>query len=743
MKPLSSRIASLVCAATVCAIGYCCAGTAAHGADTGANAAGDADIDYSAWAVDPTSPGPDLPPAGRSLFDHLVTQHGEPTYRVPFPFAVLIEHIRGKLAQQEFLGGTRVAMIPMGRSLQRSAAAPDFFKFPRTVFAVTGEPATRPDDAGVLLKDRLYLGYVEKTAMIEVISYNETAGRFEFQLVKDYRAGAQPKVFYANRAICIACHQNHAPIFSRALWSETNANGKVAALLRAHRVALDSSAQSNIDFPDDIDKSTVRANTLVTLQKLWREGCSDAQDRTLSRRCRAAAFEAILQFGLSGEREPTSSAANYQSRFVATFTRIWRQRWPQGLHLAQSALPDRNPFGDDSSYYGGGGAEGGSFNWVAASHVPAALDPLNPRPARETWRLAGNLDAYRFIPGWTEFFAANDFRALDAQLLQRASHAGGSRAVHQAPCSAVRRRTSFEFECASPPAGARGIHLAGRFDERGGGRIAWLNFGPAGQVRDLILESGPAQRSGAEFLLRAVAKRNGLTARLPDGRALAGITIRWPAETAQTQAPKPIEAHFEVVVLDDFSLVNQAIRRLLAGQPSLFDDGPLVRVNLLRALFAELGMAERKWCCAHDADMPSAVLDIAQMSASAIQRREWQPLFRYCARCHLTREQFPANFLAGNADQVADNLRQCAPRLLVRLSAWRTPAEQRAKSPMPPATALRGLGTTPHRWTGSEELEQLRIYLEDLTRRDGRASAIAELLKDGYEALPRCLPDAK
>jgi hypothetical protein len=741
MKPLSSRIARLLCAATVCAFGYCCAGILAHGADP--NTTSDAHVDYSAWAVDPSLPGPDLPPAGRSLFDHLVTQHGEPSYRVAFPFAALIERIQARLAQQEFLGGTRVAMIPMGRSLQRSAAAPDFFEFPRIVFAVTGEPATRADDAGVLLKDRLYIGYVEKTAMLEVISYNETAGRFEFQLVKDYRAGAQPKVFYANRAICIACHQNHAPIFSKALWSETNANGKVAALLRARGVPFEASPQANIDFPDDIDKSTVRANTLVTLQKLWAQGCSDVQDRPLSLRCRAAAFQAILQFGLSGEREPAASAANYQSRFVATFTRVWRQRWPQGLHLAQSSLPDRNPFGDDSSYYGGGGAEAGSFDWVAASHVPAALDPLNPRPARETWRLAGNMDAYRFIPGWTEFFAANDFRVLDALLLQRAANAGVSRVVYQAPCSAVRGRTSFEFECASPPASAQGIHLAGRWDERGGGRIAWLNFGPAGQVRDLILESGPAERSGPEYLLRAVAKKNGLTARLPDGRVLAGIAIRWPAETAQSQPAKPIEAHFEVVVLDDFSLVNQAIERLLARQSSPFDDGPLIRVNLLRTLFAELGMPQRKWCCADNTDMPPALLDIAEMNASAIERREWQPLFRYCALCHLTREQFPPNFLAGNADQVAENLRQCAPRMLVRLSAWRTPVNQRAKSPMPPSTALPGLGTTTHRWTGSEELEQLRSYVEELTRRDGRPYAVAELLKDGYEALPRCLPDAK
>ena len=164
-------------------------------------------LEHSSWAADPTLPGTDLPLVGRSLFDHLTADatEGASAHHVPFPFAALIERIQARLSQEEINGGARLVMIPMGRSLQRVAASPDFFKFPRIVFAVTGEPAAGGRDAGMLLKDRLYLGYVEKTGLIEVISYNEAAGRFEFQLVKDYRAGGEPKVFYANRAICVSC----------------------------------------------------------------------------------------------------------------------------------------------------------------------------------------------------------------------------------------------------------------------------------------------------------------------------------------------------------------------------------------------------------------------------------------------------------------------------------------------------------------------------------------------------------
>jgi hypothetical protein len=53
-------------------------------------------------------------------------------------------------------------LIPLGRSLQRTAAAPDYFAYPRVVVAVDSPPPL----AGVpLLKDRLYIGYQEQSAV--------------------------------------------------------------------------------------------------------------------------------------------------------------------------------------------------------------------------------------------------------------------------------------------------------------------------------------------------------------------------------------------------------------------------------------------------------------------------------------------------------------------------------------------------------------------------------------------------
>ena len=202
---------------------------------------------------------------------------------------------------------------------------------------------------------------------------------------------------------------------------------------------------------------------------------------------------------------------------------------------------------------------------------------------------------------------------------------------------------------------------------------------------------------------------------------------------------KPIDAQFEAVVVDDFALVRRAIDQLLEHDPGLFDSMPLMRARLMPALLAELGAPEKSWCCVDDIDMPAATLNAPKVDPVALGDEKLQPFVRYCATCHLTGERFPPNFLSGEASQVAENLRRCAPRMLVRLSAWREPAGQRVKSPMPPATALRALGTTTQQWATSNELEQMRAYVEDLARGTGQPSETSEAAHEGYEGLPSCL----
>jgi hypothetical protein len=229
--------------------------------------------DAARWAVDPTHPGPDAPPVGRSLFDFVATVEagGKRIYDVPFPFERLVQRLEQRAGCAPRERCAKQVLIPLGRSLQRLAAAPEFFKYPRVVAAIDAEPA-RGD--GPFLKDRIYLGYQEHAGLIEVISYNEAAGRFEFQIVRDYRPGGSPRVIYARRAVCAACHQNLAPVFSLPLWEETNANERVAARLERERpVFYGVPVRRGIDIPDAIDAATGRANRLGVWQRLWSEGC--------------------------------------------------------------------------------------------------------------------------------------------------------------------------------------------------------------------------------------------------------------------------------------------------------------------------------------------------------------------------------------------------------------------------------------------------------------------------------------
>jgi hypothetical protein len=744
-----SRFAVPGLVAAACAIGIVHAATAdpESASATAERKTGSAVHDYSSWAADPTLAGPDLPPVGRSLFDFVFTDTVGDTreYQLPYPFSALIDRIRTHLDHRQIMGGTRVAIIPIGRSLQRVAAAPDFFESPRTVVAVTGEPLTDAQDAGMLLKDRLYVAHVEKTSTLEVISYNETAGRFEFQLVKDYRAGAQPKVFYADRAICISCHQNHAPIFPRAMWRETNANGQVAHMLRKAGTSMRLSTQANNGFPDNIEQAAIRANDLVMLQTAWQRGCVDGRDPSQSRRCRAAAFAAVLQFGLSGKRGFDLNAPSYRDDFVATLSRTWSQIWPQGLRVGRSSIADRNPFDAGTS-------EKSSFDWIAAAHIPPNLDPLTPRPPHEIVRVARARDTRRIIYGWTNAFAADDFRTLDSLLVQRAADTEVQKSVYRAQCTGIRKSAGFrlKLQCMKEPRSDQSMSLDGYIDNDGRGSFERLDFGPAGTLQDIELNSEPALLTDAGYVFHATPKNAALTTRLADGRRIAGVQFRWSADKPQDNDAQLIDARFEADVVDDFALVRQAIERILENNPAVFDGRPLMRARLMPALFKELGSSEHSapdnstredpWCCIDDTGMPLATRDIPEVDAAVVENEQLRPFVRYCATCHLTAEQFPPNFLSGKENQVTENLRRCAPRMLVRLTAWRTPAKQRVKSPMPPETALPALGTTAQQWASSEEFEQLRAYVENLARESDQPSEVSAAAGEAYEGLPSCLP---
>lgn len=319
----------------------------------------------------------DLPPSGHSRFDQLIGNAP-----VPYPFSRLVQIInRQMLPDPGGLSPLKITLIPLGRSLQREAGAPDYFHFPRVVAAADGDSRTGIPP----LKDRLFLGYHEKGNVLEVISYNDTAGRFEFQVVRDYQAGRTPQVFYAPRSLCLACHQNDAPIFARPLWDETPANPAIAQRLRQSGRDFYGVKLSGTDIAYFIDNATDRANLFSVWQTLWQQGCGTGE---AGDRCRMAALAAALDYA----RFKTLPSDNA----LTTLAQRWPTLWPNGLSIPNPDLPNRNPL---------------------AALQAGSSDPLLLRPPLETWQTP---DITAFVVGLAGMLDPGMIKALGRRNLTSA-----------------------------------------------------------------------------------------------------------------------------------------------------------------------------------------------------------------------------------------------------------------------------------------------------------------------------------
>ena len=644
-----------------------------------------------AWVSDPARPGEHLPVAGASLFDALFATPGG-THAIPFPFERLLARIDAELARDpaSALPPLKAVLIPMGRSLQRSAAAPDYFRFPRVVVGVDAPPAP---GSPWLLKDRLYIGYLEKSAVLEVISYNEGAGRFEFQLVKDYRAGGNPQVYYANRNICMACHHNGAPIFSRALWDETNANPTIAARLAAEgRSYYGIAPARGVDMPYAIDNAVRRANRLALTQRLWQEGCGPA---AAGQRCRAGLLEAALRLRLAdGLSLPPDAAVAPEA--AATLRRNAARRWPGGLALGRPDLPNRNPLQGLADGLDDPAAR------IARSHVAAPFDPLLPRPPDTVWRADAPGAVREAVAGVAEFVADGHWLRLQAALARR---------------SAALPRTEHVLSCEAVPASR-----ASRCRGAGG---ASLVLDPANRrIQGLSLAGEPPR---APFALSA----------RPDLRLAGGDVL----ERVDASALRGGEGLLRLRLRVDGQALAVAISRL-AAVPSLLDEQPLPRRALVAALLDALG---DPLPVGMDRPRPPARLELpaggtpAQVGVPAALAG----FHAWCAACHLSAESFPPNFLLGPANALETRIRQCAPRIYVRLAMARLPPAARAKTPMPPETLLPAFRSHAAAWAASPERAALEAGVAAMLKAEsGRDPDPETLLARGYEALRPCLaPD--
>jgi hypothetical protein len=552
-------------------------------------------------AVDAADPGPNLPPVGRSLFDFLTidrTGAGAAVQRVPFPFTALIARLEAELQQGRDPPLKRV-LIPLGRSLQRNAANPDFFAFPRAVVAVDGPPPLTPGASGMLLQDRLYIGYQERAATLEVISYNEAAGRFEFQLVRDYRESGRAEVFYADRPTCIACHQNQAPIFAKPLWDETNANPAIAATLASISDEFYGiPVRRGIDVPDAFDAATDRANELAALQRIWQEGCALPDAPAAATACRASALRAVLRYRLSGNRHDPAD-----QNLAPTLAQQWARLWPGGLALPDGDVPNRVALTAPLDAR----VPLGEADALRLSSVERPFEPFEPRPPREVWRWPEHQQ--KLVAGWSRFLATSDIQRLDALLWQR--EAPGVR--YDGTCRVRRaalRITEYRLSCEARAGQATGLALRGYVQVRDGmvqgGGISPLRLSGHPGLANLGVARGEVERAGGAVVLRLDLEERsaGLHARLTDGNAIRALELAWSASAEAGADEFPARA--AATVAEDFAPVEAALRALQEQGSDALSARPFRRAAIMPALFEQLGAEPIAWCCLDDAGMPPA-----------------------------------------------------------------------------------------------------------------------------------------
>lgn len=537
------------------------------------------------WTADPNDPGPDQPPAGRSLFDSLFakTVNGKVVHDIPFPFEKLTARIESSFpnAGNPLL---RKVLIPIGRSLQRFANKPDYFGSPRVVVAADAEPAVSTGESQLRVKDRLFLGYQAKAAVIEIISYNEQAGRFEFQVISDYREGAQPQVAYAQRQVCVKCHQGHGPIFSRPLWDETTANRKVRSRLTAHGSQFFGvRCNQGVDIPQLIDDATDRANLFSAYQLLWRQGCGE------SAQCRADALVAALQYRLSGFQHASGPQALEKKRFSDSLAQSWKQKWPKGLKIPNPDIPNRDPLEtarriseraeNPEVFRTAGTAEFAEL--IDASFDNVVLEPRNPRQPLKVWRLedAGPEFYDKLVAGFASFFARADIRVIDERLTSTASCEPEE---FEASCTAAVTREGrgsvVRFECAGEnlelAAWTRSANssAAGKFRD---GEITRL--GIRGRAPLTYLRIGTAKRESAGgdecYSMSPMERSTGLHARLAAGERVSEVNLCWKA--ARYRSDEKFAVTVRATVCNDFASIRQAVAAMVRDGSDSLSSKPL------------------------------------------------------------------------------------------------------------------------------------------------------------------------
>jgi len=353
-------------------------------------------------------PDTDLPPDGtRSLFDHLIAQNDG----LPYPFSEFLTLLKDANPEGET---PLTVLIPHGRSLLKGQANE---VLPRIVLASDFQQANTPVGLGMATQGQLFMGFVEAANEIEVVSYNEAAGRFEYQLVQNYCEGCVPRIVYARRAICLTCHQGGTPIFSQRPWNETNGQLKISSKIQeAMGVETHYSGvpiQQPLAAPERFDELTDIGNFLMASQRVWLDGCGE-----MGNECRRK----LLYLALSFADQP--GLFDVEGVEVQGLKKLWENSFPKnGIMVPESDLQNRDPTGENNSFtdwlyalftpdidFGDGAKDNEDLtSFEKLPPLPPLLDPLTLRAPKKILYKT-DIDG---VFGLARFFTDSDMDSLN------------------------------------------------------------------------------------------------------------------------------------------------------------------------------------------------------------------------------------------------------------------------------------------------------------------------------------------
>ena len=663
-----------------------------------------------------------------------------------------INQYLGYGGQTDADNAVRSVLFPMGRSLQRNAALLGsakydinlFFRFPRVVVGVDREPKDASNPLALNLKGRLFLGFHEKSKVIEAISYNDQEGRYEYQVVRDYEPGKKPQVVYANRQLCLSCHQNQTPIYSVGPWNETNAHLPIFSVIEKQMtgafgdVACDGThtqpycfnssasgkryqyfgAPTRVDLsvPYALDTLTDKANYFHAFQKMWLNLCNGDD-------CRKKITKLILTYILN-DREGLYLPGVEKENALMAFEARFQQRFPNGLKIPEANLPNRDPLQDrlktaaeveNSMKSIDGVIHAGLQDLISRSAVSGQVEPLMVRPPAEIWKSSEpdfERNTNKMIVGFANYFSALDARSIDAWLSKHVGSGKVQLGLLKGTCEIQKSAATgdMEVQVICNPKDKAGLAMEnGYFPIRAGqvqgGLVTNLFlYGADSKCDWQAIQSTENRANGiacpailnAEALgsvkgdvltLQLYHAKSGLNARLIDGRLIAKVEINLTS------------GQMQVSIADDVALLDG----VAVGKADAPFNRTAVMKSVAEILAAKVGDPDAG-LAGLEKNLESDVYTADQILAT--YKNPVNAFVHSCGMCHHNFEGVPPAFLglkSASVDLVGkcQRIEVCAPRMLYRLKMRNCAPDQIAKlkkNPMPIPNFFKSTGVNVDTW---------------------------------------------